>query len=370
VIARLRGVVEAIKAERPGIQEIIVKTGEERRNALNYPELTGAVSPGDLVHLNTWAVSMDLGTGGWDFVCAVERESLDDPPPGHILKLRYTPLQFPVLAVAAQESPDHSSIRDFVSLDGIPVVCAELHSQIPAIAAAVKWETKGAARIVYVMSDGGALPLAFSRLIPKLRELGLIDATITAGNSFGGDYEAVNLYSGIAAAHAVASADVIIVCQGPGSTGTSTALGFSGVDQGIALNAAVSLGGTPIAVARMSFADPRVRHRGISHHTLTVLQSVVLTSVYVPVPRMPMAQALLWKSKIDKDLFARHEFVTVDAEAGFDALDKQRLPLSTMGRDMDEEEPFFLSAVAAGLFAGQWTTGTFAFTPDSGDCEE
>ena len=95
------------------------------------------------------------------------------------------------------------------------MVCAELHSQLPAIAAAIKWETNNKARVVYVMSDGGALPLAFSRLVPKLLELGLIDATVTAGQAFGGEYEAVNLYSGIATAHAVAEADVVIVCQGP-----------------------------------------------------------------------------------------------------------------------------------------------------------
>jgi hypothetical protein len=367
VIARLRGIVETITAERTGIQELIVVCGEERRRAVNYPQLMGIVQSGDTVHLNTWAVSLDLGTGGLDFVCAVDRNSADETAPGHIMKLRYTPLQFPVLASAAPESPDHPAMRDFVTLDGTPVICAELHSQVPAIAAAAKWETKGEARIAYVMSDGGALPLAFSHLIPELKQLNLIDATVTAGQAFGGDYEAVNLYSGIAAAHTAAGADIIIICQGPGSTGTGTSLAFSGVDQGIALNAAVSLGGTPVAVARMSFADPRVRHRGISHHTLTVLQTVVLASVFVPVPRLSNSQTLLWRSKIEDDLFARHEFVTVDAEAGYEALEKCRLPVTTMNREMGEEKPFFLSAVAAGLFAGQWVTGAFPSLTGSGE---
>src|SRR5262249_25663905 len=140
---------------------------------------------------------------------------------------------------------------------------------------------------------------------------------------------------------------------------------FSGVDQGIALNAALSLGGTPVAVARMSFADPRIRHRGISHHTLTVLQTVVLSSVFVPVPRLPHAQALLWRSKIENELFARHEFVTVDAEAGYEALEKCRIPVTTMNREMGKEKPFFLSAVASGLFAGQWATGAFPILSES-----
>src|SRR5262249_46401194 len=152
-----------------------------------------------------------------------------------------------------------------------------------------------AARLVYVMTDSAALPIAFSRLAPALREKGLLDATVTCGQAFGGDYEAVNLYSGLAVAQAVAKADMIVVCQGPGHTGTGTPLGFSGIDQGIALNAAVALDGTPIAVARLSFADPRPRHVGISHHTRTVLQRIALGSVLVPIPRLPDMERSRWR---------------------------------------------------------------------------
>src|SRR5207302_6904076 len=123
-----------------------------------------------------------------------------------------TPLQFPVLSTESPESPYHSMLLEFDSLNGAPVVCAELHSQIPAIAAGIKWETGHAARVAYLMTDGGALPLPFSRLVPRLQDCGLIDITVTAGNAFGGDYEAVNLYSGLATAKAAAGADVMIVC--------------------------------------------------------------------------------------------------------------------------------------------------------------
>jgi len=352
-------VVESIEADRSDAQEIRVRVGEERRAAVNYPALTGRVQVGDIVALNTWAVEMNLGTGGFDFVTEIEADAREAVPPGHILKLRYTPLQHPVLTAEAPESQHHAALHEFHSLHTTPIVCAELHSQLPAIAAAVKWETKGSARLVYVMTDGAALPIAFSHLVPALREKGLLDATVTAGQAFGGDYEAVNLYSALAVAHVAAGADVIVVCQGPGNTGTDTSLGFSGIDQGIALNAAAALDGTPIAVARLSFADPRPRHIGISHHTLTVLERVVLCSVLVPIPRLPDVERYYLKAALEGgDLIDRHEFITVDAHHGLEALVSSGLQPTTMGRGITEERAFFLSAVAAGLLAGQWVSGT------------
>ena len=52
--------------------------------------------------LNTTAVDLGLGTGGWHVVhWNLAREELDEPGPGHIMKLRYTSLQ--VDAGAAEE---------------------------------------------------------------------------------------------------------------------------------------------------------------------------------------------------------------------------------------------------------------------------
>lgn len=364
---RLSGVVERIAAERNGAQEIVVRVGEERRNAINYPDLTGQACIGDLVMLNTWAVEMGLGTGGFDFVVAIASHTPNAPerkqaersvptPEGHILKLRYTPLQHPVLAAEAPESRHHAILRNFTSLGGTPVVCAELHSQIPAIAAAAKTASEGAARVVYVMTEGAALPLAFSRLVPAMREKGWIDATVTAGQAFGGDYEAINLYSALAVAKAVAKADVIVVGQGPGNAGTDTPLGFSGIDQGVALNAAEALEGTPIVALRLSFADRRERHYGLSHHTLTVLKRVALCRVLAPLPRLPVYQsAVLYRTLIQHNLLDRHLCFPVDAEAGLNALLDARVEVTTMGRGIQEERPFFLAAAAAGYVAGLLT---------------
>jgi len=263
---RLQGAVEKIETERRGAQEVLVrvidsavsgkKSSGALRRALNLIALNGEVEVGAKVWLNTVAVEMKLGSGGLDFIVASDPPMEDAALPGHILKLRYTPLQTPVLAVEAPESQHHDALRLFASLDDLPVVCTELHSQVPAVCAAAQWSLSvhgfpRPARIVYVMTDGAALPMALSRLVPQLKEKGLLDATITAGNAFGGDYEAVNLYSALAAAKEVGNADIIVVGQGPGTVGTGTPLGFSGVDQGLAVNAAASLGGIPIVAARI-----------------------------------------------------------------------------------------------------------------------
>lgn len=359
MLAFVGGVVERILAERPGAQELEVAVHESVRHAISYPALVGFVTVGDSVVLNTWAVEMGLGTGGTDFVVAVARYPRHADPPGHIMKLRYTPAQIPVLAAEAPESPHHEGLRRFASLGGAPVVCAELHSQVPAIAAAAKWETRGEAHVAYVMTDGAALAMGLSRLVPEMRARGLVDTVITSGQAFGGDYEAVNIYSALAVARVAAKADIIIVGQGPGNTGTDTPLGFSGIDQGIALNAAASLDGTPVAAVRLSFADPRPRHVGLSHHTRTVLGCVTLCSVLVPVPRLSQQEnAALRRNLETSGILHRHEVITVNAEPGFEALLDSGIEVRTMGRTIYQERPFFLASAAAGLVAGQWFTGT------------
>jgi hypothetical protein len=366
---RLEGIVEAVEAERPGAQEVRVRvdgnvaaepaSDNGLRLALNIVALTGRVAVGDKVRLNTVAVEMNLGTGGLDFIITNERPVPEEPPPGHVLKLRYTPLQTPVLAVEAPESPHHDALRLFASLDDMPVVCAELHSQIPAICAAAHWELTThdfphPPRLVYIMTDGAALPLALSRLVPQMKEKGLIAATITAGQAFGGDYEAVNLYSAMAAAKEVAGADIIVVGQGPGNVGTGTPLGFSGVDQGLAVNAAASLGGVPIVVPRISFSDERPRHGGLSHHTLTVLCNIARAPVLLPIPRLPKEQQRRIQLTLETaEITEEHQPIVVDADKGLNALVDSGINVKTMGRSLAEERPFFLAAAAAGLLAAQ-----------------
>ena len=378
---RITGTVESIVSERPGAQEIVVRVegGSETetaraerdraarqadstclRKAINLIELTGRVAVGERVTLNTVAVELELGTGGKDFVVSILRDQEPNTPaPGHILKLRYTPLQTPVLAVEAPESPHHEALRHFDSLNGLPVVCAQLHSQIPAILAGMRWvsQRRGAhsmPRVAYIMTDGAALPLALSRLAAQLREREWIAATLTAGQAFGGDYECVNIYSALAAACAVVRAELIIMCQGPGNVGTGTPLGFSGMEQGQAINAVASLGGTAIAAARISFADPRARHRGLSHHTVTVLQNAARASALVPLPYLPTEEMqCLLDAFEETQIEELHQPMFVKAEGALDLLQASGLNVTTMGRGPDADRAFFLAACAAGIAAAQ-----------------
>jgi hypothetical protein len=346
MLHRKLGTVTRIVSERPGAQEILV--GEDR--AINYPDLTGTVEVGDQVLLNTTAVDLGLGTGGVHFVIAnLTRPAGEiEDSPGHIMKLRYTPLQAAVLSVEEDDSPHQQAIQEFESLDGMPVICCELHSQIAPAAAALKVGTDYEARIAYIMTDGGALPVGFSRLVAELKEKGLLDATITCGQAFGGDIEAINVYTSLIAAKQVAKADAAIVCQGPGNAGTGSKFGFSGIQQGEALNACNVLGGTAIAVLRISSADPRERHRGISHHTLTILTDIVHSPVFVAMPDDRFGVQL---SKLP------HKLRILDGEPGLAELKAKGIEVTTMGRSIEQDREFFLAASAGGALAAEILKG-------------
>ena len=197
-----------------------------------------------------------------------------------------------MLGADEQGSPHHDVLRDADDIGEMPVVVADLHSALPAVLAGVfcSAERSGVSlpvpRVVYVMQDGGALPAWFSRTCAALREAGWLAATVTAGQSFGGDLETVTVHTGLLAARHVLGADIAVVAQGPGNLGTGTRWGFSGVAAGEAVNAAAALGGRPVASLRVSDADPRERHRGVSHHSLTAYGRVALARADVVVPEL------------------------------------------------------------------------------------
>jgi len=261
------GAVTEVLSERPGLQRVLV----DGERAYVLTALIGQVAVGDRVVMNTTAVELGLGTGGWHVVhWNLEREAWSQAGPGHIMKLRYTSLQADTGAgeeasAGAAEFPPVAH-----GLDGMPVVACSLHSQVAAVAAAFK-AVAPSRRLVYVMTDGASLPLALSDLVASLLDAGLIDATITAGQAFGGDVEAVNVYSALVLARGVEGADAVVAGIGPGVIGTGTRLGHTGLDVVSTVHAIVALGGTPIVAARHSDADERPRHRGRSHHTETAL---------------------------------------------------------------------------------------------------
>lgn len=337
------------------LQELLVEVEGTTGRAVNYPGLTGPVLPGDRVVLNTTAVWLGLGTGGYHFVLQVgERLPPDRAGPGHLMKLRYTPLQIRVEAVEEQGSPHHERLRDAGDLEGMPIVAAELHSQVAPVIAGLK---SGAPtlRVAYIMTDGGALPLAFSRTVRALAAGGLLDGTITAGHAFGGDLEAINPYSALLAARLVLRADVAVVAMGPGVAGTGTRFGFSGLEQGQAINAAGSLGGTPVCVPRLSWGDRRERHQGLSHHTLTVLERVALVPCHVPLPDLPDPLAAAVRGSLARAMrTAGHRPAAVPGDAIDVALGLLKgldIDLRHMGRGYQDDPWFFRAAAGSGVWA-------------------
>jgi hypothetical protein len=314
------------------------------------PQLTGNVSEGDRVVVNTTAVELGLGTGGWHVVhWNLERDAWTEKGPGHIIKSRYTSLQADV-----GSSEEHlESLAEVESIDGMPVVAAALHSQLPAVAVAFK-DCLPSARLAYVMTDGAGLPLALSDLVAELRGRGLVDATVTCGHAFGGDFEAVSIFSALAVARHAAGADTAVVAMGPGIVGTNTRLGFSGMEVGPILDAAAALGGIPIAAIRASFADPRARHVGVSHHTATALRLACRERVLVPVPRIGGANEERLRADLDQSgISARHEIVDVDPIDVIAALGRHGLKIESMGRPAADDPVLFEAAAAAGVVAAR-----------------
>ncbi len=322
-------------AQRRGLQRVRLDGGDR---AYVLTELSGPVEVGDQVVINTTAVELGLGTGGWHVVVwNLARDHWSAPGGGHVMKLRYTGAQLD--AGAAEEvAPDVPA-----ELQGMPVVVGTLHSQVPGIVAAAKAERPDL-RVVYVMTDGAALPLASSDLVAALQEARLIAGTITAGHAFGGTLEAVNVPSALALARHRLQADVAVVAMGPGVVGTGTRLGTTALEAAPALDAAAALGGVPVFCVRWSSADPRARHSGMSHHARTVLE---LARSCIEVPMPPRLVAELAGAGV------RHQVVALDPPDVGELLRAHGLEVTTMGRGPIEEREFFAVCGAVGVHAAR-----------------
>jgi len=352
VIRLRRGVVTSVGAARPGAVELEVDLAGDRASALAYPDLTGPVEVGDRVVLNTTAVALRLGTGGVHFVVAVEGRESGHEPAGHVMKARYTPMQ---TAVTTVEESHAEILERSGGLRGVPVVVCPLHTMIAPVAAGAKRAGGDATRVVYVMTDGAALPGAFSRLVPTLRSVGLLDGWITSGQAFGGELEAATVWTGLIGAVEVLEAEVIVVGDGPGNLGTETTWGVSALAGGNTLNAASRLGGRPIPALRVSFADPRERHRGLSHHSLTILRDVCLVEATVPIPALDDGthRAAVWDALREAKLEERHQLVEVDGRPAVEEMAARGVAVTTMGRGVEDDPAFFEAAGAAGVLAGR-----------------
>ena len=302
-----RGAVTAIRERHEGLVRLEV----DGTPCVAYPGLTGPVALGDDVVVNVQARELELGSGGFDvlYVNLTRGLGLAAEAGAHVMKLPYTPLQ---LAVRHGEEDREPA----AALDGLPVVCCTLHSQVAPVCAAL-----AGVRVAYVQLPGGALPVALSDSLRELRARDLVELTVAADGCLAADVQCVNVYSALGWC-AGAGVHAVVCSVGPGIVGTGTALGHGAVAAAIAVNAAGALGGRPILAPRVSGADDRDRHRGVSHHTRTVLE-LCLVEPLVP-------------EELDPDGWR-------EACAG--------LALSHMGRGPDEDPAFFAAAYAAGLAA-------------------
>ncbi len=349
-----RAVVISRKKWNESISELDVRMDDgSLAKALSIDTLVGSAQPGDTVVLNTTAVELRLGSGGYHFVVwNLSRPTHSVTNLGHIMKLRYTPLQLNVEAIEEivhdAEAPPEETKN---ALSGMPVIAGSVHSQLlPAVITLKHLQPQ--AKILYVMTDGGCLPAGFSRTVGFLKENGDIDAVITTGHAFGGDFEAVTLAGALSASRKHLKADVAVVIMGPGIVGTGSALGFTGLEQADIINCAWALGGKPIGILRISFADPRSRHRGVSHHSISVLSVMSLARAFVGVPKLEDDRRKIIMSQLeDSGIKSRHEVREVDCSLVLDLLKECDLKPSSMGRGLDDDPEFFMAAGAAGILA-------------------
>ncbi|KXG76820.1 DUF3866 family protein [Thermotalea metallivorans] len=341
-----------IISQKETTMEVMVEIDNERYKAINYNRLTGFVEIGDTLLLNTTAVDLNLGTGGYHFVISnITKAERTFPPGGHIMKLRYTPFQLKVFAAEEQESKYHDIFNKFQSLDSMPVIVGTLHSMLPAIVEVLKF-FHGDLKIAYVMTDAAALPLDFSNLVYQLKRDQKIAGTITIGHAFGGDIECINIYNGLIAAKEIINAHVAVVTMGPGIVGTGTKFGFTGIEQGNIIDAVNDLGGIPIAVPRISFADRRQRHYGISHHTLTVLDTICKTAALVGIPIFDEGKhAFILHQLEGTGIKKKHRLIFQACNDIEDILENSPIQLKTMGRNFEQEKEFFMAAGLSGKIA-------------------
>lgn len=317
-----RGRVTAILVEH----EELVRLEVDGTPCLAYPRLTGPVAVDDDVLVNEQARELGLGSGGFDVLHAnlTRGLGLSADAGAHVMKLPYTSLQS--ARRHAEETDELAS-----SLEGMPVVCCSLHSQLAPVCAGLG----EGSRVAYVQLAGGALPVSLSDTVRELKGRGLLGAAVAAGACFDGDVECVNVASALAWARAQGY-DAAVCSIGPGVVGTGSRLGHGGLAVVEAANAASALGGVPVVAVRVSDADERQRHRGVSHHTRAVLE-LCLGEVVVA-----------WPAGLDSpDWLGANE--EVDASRWRDAC--KGLTLNHMGRGPDDDPSFFAAAYAAGRSA-------------------
>jgi Protein of unknown function (DUF3866) len=335
----------------------MVEVDGERRAAWADTALLGEMREGDEVVVNVAAVELGLGSGGFDVVHVnltrglgagegPGRDAEDDEP--HVIKLNYTSLQHPVEPVEGGGGPDKwllSSNMEEKGAISTSALILPLHGHLAPAAWALgrAGDGDGAERgpiVGYVQTGGGALPGSLSRDVAELRERRLLAGHITAAPAYGGEAEALSTVGALDAARRLGW-DVALVGPGPGIIGSNSEFGHGGMVALDSVHAALSLRLPTMLSPRLSSADPRERHLGVSHHTHTILELLLApTEVAVPDGDPEIADAL------EEAAAGRHPLRR--APADLDGYEASGLPTTTMGRPLREDPLFFAAPLAAG----------------------
>ncbi len=343
---------------RPGVvvseDPLTVEVDGERRAAWADTALLGEMREGDEVVVNVTALDLGLGSGGFDIVHVNLTRGLSASGDGreHVIKLNYTSLQHPVepVELPVRLMPPRGAKSAPEPTGSMPALVLPLHGHLAPAAWAVAQAAPGL-KVGYVQAAGGALPGSRSRDVVQLRECGLLCGHITAAPSYGGEHEALSVAGALDAAANGLGWGAAFVGPGPGIIGSETRLGHGGMAALDSAHAALALGLPTLLSPRLSSADPRERHRGVSHHTLTVME-LLLGGVEVPVPASnPNVAAQLADAAGD-----RHKLHEAQPDlAGYAA---SGLPARTMGRGIEEDPLFFAAPLAAGHVLGARSLAT------------
>ncbi len=320
-----------------------VRVGEETRPAWADLALVGPCDIGDEVVVNVEALDLGLGSGGFDVVLVnLTRGLIGEGAEGeHVMKLNYSPLQHPVATIEREVAEPDGGDADS---SPPPVLAIGLHGHLApaawACASRAIAEGKERPSVGYIQTGGGALPGALSRDVRNLLEAGLLAGHVTAGPAYGGNHEAITLVGAIDAAGSLGW-DAVIAGPGPGILGSATTYGHGGMAALDVAHAGLSLGAPVVLSPRLSSGDPRPRHRGLSHHSRTVMR-LVLAGVDVPLPEGSEELSAV----IEEEGGGRHRITTeaVDLDGYLEA----GLPARTMGRDLQQDPEFFAGPLAAG----------------------
>lgn len=334
-----RGTVNDAEDSAGAEQRVVVDVpGRGERAAVADVALVGACRVGDEVVVNTQAADLDLGSGGFDIVHVNLTRGLDGEgvAGAHVMKLNYSSLQHAVLPVEGAEL-DLPLVA--------PVAVLSLHGQLAPLAWACAQERPGT-RVGFIQTAGGALPGGHSRVVADLRERGLLAGFLTAGPAYGGEAEAITTAGAIHHGLRELGWDAAVCGPGPGILGSASALGHGGIEALASAHAAAALGARAVICPRMSSGDPRERHRGLSHHTRTVLE-LLLTAVMIPVPA---GEAPTFRDAAIRTASgaARAHHQLIESVVDLPGYRASGLPARTMGRGVEQDELFFSAALATG----------------------